>query len=206
MKILSKKKKMLTTQGIEPDKLLRYHLILDIDETLIHSALGDEKTSIYLRPNLKFFLNYCYKHFNVGYWTLGTKKYCLHILHKILTKDQFERTKASSVIISRCDEGNKYEDVLRSHTFEVKKLDNHFTKPLQYLFDHPVYGHLFKKQNTLLIDNNPIVTAVNPHNSILIPSFYNDSSDNFLLMIIKWLEKVKGNLVKMEKPVFFVYK
>ena len=136
MKILSKKKKLLTTQGIEPDKLLRYHLILDIDETLIHSALGDEKTSIYLRPNLKFFLNYCYKHFNVGYWTLGTKKYCLHILHKILTKDQFERTKASSVIISRCDEGNKYEDVLRSHTFEVKKLDNHFTKPLQYLFDH----------------------------------------------------------------------
>ena len=28
-----KQKKMLTTQGIETDKLLRYHLILNIDET-----------------------------------------------------------------------------------------------------------------------------------------------------------------------------
>ena len=90
--------------------------------------------------------------------------------------------------------------------FEVNKLDHHFTKPLQYLFDHPVYGNLFKKQNTLLIDNNPVVTAINPQNSILIPSFYNDSNDNYLLQIIKWLEKVKGNLVKIEKPVFFVYK
>jgi TFIIF-interacting CTD phosphatase-like protein len=206
MRILSKKKKILTNQGIELEKLHNYHLVLDIDETLIHSSVSDNKTSIYLRPNIKFFLNYCYKHFNVGYWTLGTKKYCLHILHKILTKEQFERTKETSVIISRCDEGNKYEEILRSEIFEVNKLDNHFTKPLQYLFDHPIYGSIFKKQNTLLIDNNPIVTGVNPHNSILIPSFYNDTNDNYLLLIIKWLEKVKGNIVKMEKPVYFVYK
>ena len=49
---------------------------LDIDETLIHSSIGDNKTSIYLRPNLKFFLNHCYKHFNVSLvkdklWNLG---------------------------------------------------------------------------------------------------------------------------------------
>ena len=88
-----------------------------------------------LQPRLNTFSNDCYKHFNVGYWTLGTKKYCLHILHKILTKEQFERTKESSVIISRCDEGNKYEDILRSQTFEVKKLDNHFTNsPLGQYF------------------------------------------------------------------------
>ena len=40
MKILSKKRKILINRGIELEKLHNYHLILDIDETLIHKLGG----------------------------------------------------------------------------------------------------------------------------------------------------------------------
>ena len=61
--------------------------------------------------------------------------------------------------------------------------------------------------NTIIIDNNPYVTAVNPNISILIPSFYSNRNDNYLLEIISWLKMIKNgyskSIYKMEKPNFF---
>ena len=60
----------------------KYNLILDIDETLIHCNNINNKLRIILRPYLKFFLDYCYQYFNVGYWTIGVKDYCNGVLKK----------------------------------------------------------------------------------------------------------------------------
>ena len=61
--------------------------------------------------------------------------------------------------------------------------------------------------NTIIIDNNPYVTAINPNISILIPSFYSNRNDTYLLEIMSWLKMIKNgytkSIYKMEKPNFF---
>ena len=84
LSIRKKYKNELNNLGYHIDHMKPYNIILDIDETLIHSKvnINNENISIILRPNLRLFLDYCYQHFNVGYWTLGTKKYCLDLSYK----------------------------------------------------------------------------------------------------------------------------
>ena len=207
LSIRKKYKTELNNLGYNIDHMHPYNIILDIDETLIHSKINNENISIILRPNLRLFLDYCYQHFNVGYWTLGTKKYCLHILSKILTQEQLNKTKHSSVIISRTDKKNndEYEEIVRTNIFKVNRLDNMLTKPLHYLFDTEPYKFWFKQHNTFIIDNTSCAISVNIHNSVLIPSFYGDATDKYLLYLINWLKRIKGNIVKMEKPTFFQY-
>ena len=74
----------------------RYNLILDIDETLVHCKLINNKLRIILRPNLKSFLEFCYAHFNVSYWTVGVTDYCENIL-KIQAHDT-DQTKCNKMI------------------------------------------------------------------------------------------------------------
>lgn len=185
----------------------KYNIILDIDETLIHSefANNSNKLKIILRPNLRIFLSYCYTYFNVGYWTIGTFDYCHHILLKILTKEQLRKT---NLIISRKTPTNDsdYYETIKKHTFKVNKIDNIYTKPLLYLFKYNQYNKTFKSNNTIIIDNNPYITGINPNNSILIPSFYDNKNDKFLLELMKWLDEIKychKNIKKIEKPDFF---
>tara|TARA_B100001758_G_C18381522_1_gene597532 strand:+ start:1000 stop:1626 length:627 start_codon:yes stop_codon:yes gene_type:complete len=204
LSLKKKEKTILNQYGY--NVVFPYNVILDIDETLIHTSVEHDKMTILLRPQLRTFLDYCYNNFNVGYWTLGTKKYCLHILSKILTTEQLNKTKNSSIIICRTDDkDDKYEELVRTHIFEVNKLDNMLTKPLSYLFNTEPYKYWFKSNNTLIIDNSSNAISINIHNSILIPSFYDDSHDCYLIYLINWLKKIKGNIVKIEKPSFFQY-
>ena len=184
----------------------KYNIILDIDETLVHCKNINNKFRIILRPYLKKFLEFCYLHFNVGYWTIGVKDYCTGVLQKILTKEQYDTTK---LIIARNEPTNNslYIETINNHLFRLKKLDKVYTKSLHYLFTNKLYSNKFNMNNTIIIDNNPYVTAVNPNISILIPSFYSNRNDNYLLEIISWLKMIKNgyskSIYKMEKPNFF---
>ncbi len=75
-------------------------IVLDIDETILHSTYEKlsvepdfyfKERKVYLRPNLHYFLNFCFAHFNVGIWTSAKSDYAKFILKKIVPDlSQFE--------------------------------------------------------------------------------------------------------------------
>ena len=78
---------------------------------------------------------------------------------------------------------------------------------MHYLFNNPLFSKKYNINNTIIIDNNPFVTAINPNISILIPSFYSNKNDKYLLHIIEWLKLLKNgynrSIFKIEKPNYF---
>ena len=80
-------------------------LILDLDETLIHSdeccihtdamsfkiniisgSAGLEEFNVYMRPGLKDFLNYCLDNFRVAIWSAGIAEYVEEITNYIFAE------------------------------------------------------------------------------------------------------------------------
>ncbi|MDY6939695.1 MAG: HAD family hydrolase [Cyanobacteriota bacterium] len=70
-------------------------LILDIDETLLHSTKTPLNYStdfkikyyhVYLRPNLNSFLEYCLQNFEVAVWTASSREYADRIVDRIFPK------------------------------------------------------------------------------------------------------------------------
>lgn len=76
-------------------------LILDLDETLIHSSWFQFKKSdqlittvcdrdgnyfVYKRPHLEEFLDFCFQHFDVAIWTAASQYYAHRILALICDK------------------------------------------------------------------------------------------------------------------------
>ncbi len=159
-------------------------LILDLDETLIHSDLDliykDHETTLYfdseddeilgknvpipliLRPNLFEFLNYVYDKFELIIFTASHKNYADKII------DYIEKDK-------------KY--------FSLRLYRQHciFIKPGIYIKDLRIFNNRNLK-NVILIDNSIFSFANQLNNGILITSFYNDNCDSFLLSLIDYLE------------------
>ena len=52
-------------------------------------------TITYLRPYIKQLLDYCYKNFNVSFWTAGNYTYCHEILKIILSDSAYSDAGAS---------------------------------------------------------------------------------------------------------------
>lgn len=186
----------------------KINLIFDIDETLIqayynesgvmHSydrgefivgKLGNGKEYlIYLRPYLKKLLNFCYKHFYVSFWTNGKKDHCLAVLNGILTKEQFKKTR---IILARVDQ-NEVCECNTNKNYIINLHNYQINKPLDYLWDHPDFNSHFKRNNTIIIDDNPINIAINQSNSIFIyPWCRFDKNDRKLKSLIKLLKKHK---------------
>ena len=159
-------------------------LILDLDETLIHSDLDliykDHETTLYfdseddeilgknvpipliLRPNLFEFLNYVYDKFELIIFTASHKNYADKII------DYIEKDK-------------RY--------FSLRLYRQHciFIKPGIYIKDLRIFKNRDLK-NIILIDNSIFSYSNQLSNGILITSFYNDKEDDFLLSLKDYLE------------------
>ena len=159
-------------------------LILDLDETLIHSDLDliykDHETTLYfdseddeilgknvpipliLRPNLFEFLNYVYDKFELIIFTASHKNYADKII------DYIEKDK-------------RY--------FSLRLYRQHciFIKPGIYIKDLRIFKNRDLK-NIILIDNSIFSFSNQLNNGILITSFYNDKEDDFLLSLKDYLE------------------
>ena len=159
-------------------------LILDLDETLIHSDLDliykDHETTLYfdseddeilgknvpipliLRPNLFEFLNYVYDKFELIIFTASHKNYADKII------DYIEKDK-------------RY--------FSLRLYTQHciFIKPGIYIKDLRIFKNRDLK-NIILIDNSIFSFSNQLSNGILITSFYNDKEDDFLLSLKDYLE------------------
>ena len=207
------------------------NLIFDLDQTLIDSVAISEtepttlqtdkrhteifiinekykgKTSyiITCRPYSSFLLRYCFKNFNVGFWTAGTLTYGLEILKKLLYPEEFKkciciigRTK-STISYWKCkDHNNNIE-------FKIPTLDGHVTKPLSLLFNDNKNYRNFKESNTILIDNSPWNIIPNQKNSIYIVNSCTQKSDNLLFLLYKKLDTIKNtkDVTKIDFKEYF---
>lgn len=159
------------------------YLILDLDETLIHSEMyqeinkdsyhktisfkfndkgleKEEKLGIYIRPHCNEFLSWLSNHFKLILFTAAELKY-------------------ANLVLEACELNNFFEAVLdREYTIQVKNF---------YIKDLSVFN-LNEKLNCLILDNNIFSFAASLQQGILISSFISDPDDSELLEIKKYLE------------------
>lgn len=160
------------------------HLVLDLDETLIHITLkpiDDPDFTFRLdgdtyygkkRPGLDTFLRYIFsKYESVSVWTAATKNYADKVLSKIMTTEQIRRLK-----------------FLKTRRDLTRIPGQPYMKQLQRVFNDPSYG--ISAENTIMIDDRADVLRNNPGNGLLIPPFKGSSRDQYLLKLIIILDGI----------------
>lgn len=222
--MLSFRKKRYRKNKTKKKKYSKINIIFDLDNTLIHSFednyqeellsytnyeekyyfTTDKKNYIiYTRPYTKNMLKYCFNNCNVGFWTAGNTEYCNLVVNYILTQKQ---KKKSMFILARESSDKKYttfRDLISKNIFKSNKKDNKITKPIKILYERfNIYP-----ENTVIIDNNPLVYKINKYNSIIIDNyFYNlHKKDISLLKIVYWINIIKNkykDIRYIEKPKF----
>lgn len=158
--------------GVEPDTSFhppnpiegKKTLILDMDETLIHSAddppddkeisyfpVGDPIFYVYKRPGLDKFLKFCCRKFDTFIFTSGEREYAEPILNHICPFID--------------DNHRLYRDLCETNTGKVKKNLSIFQRP---------------KKDLILIDDNIAAIENNPQNAIRIRRWRSNKNDKFL--------------------------
>ena len=167
----------------------------------------EHKYIIFQRTNLKLFLKFCFKHFNVGFWTNGNINYGKAIIKNLLTP---EERKKCFCLIYRTDYDSDYmyyKDDIKKKKFKINATNGRWSKKLEY-----VYNKKITNKNTILFDDGLYNKAMNCKNTILIPVFkYNIENDQCLFKLMKYLDKIKkhkkiGNLKIIQNKLFKDYK
>ena len=168
----SPKKKYL----LPPKKTNKKTLVLDLDETLVHSCfipfnipsdliiqieLENKIQEIYvlIRPYVKEFLESMSKLYEIVVFTASISKYANALLNII---------------------DNKKYCIFRLFREHCTLINSTFIKDLSLL------GRDMK--DIIIVDNSPIVYSLNQYNGFPIESWFNDKNDNELLKIIPILE------------------
>ena len=83
--------------------------------------------------------------------------------------------------------------ILKIKKFKINKLNDKICKPLDFIFTNENYKKKFNKNNTIIVDDNPIHIAINQRNSIFIyPWCRYDKNDDKLLKLIEIMKKNKN--------------
>lgn len=157
-------------------------LVLDFDETLIHSStkklnqkfdLNIPSYFVYFRPNLKFFLDKISEHFQIAIWSTATIDYL-----NLIIKLSFLKEYKFEFIWDRrfCDERYDKKD---PHLFYIKKLSK-------------VRDLGFELNRTIIVDDSFEKIKFHYKNAILFKPFLGeDSTDTELLKLYKFLYLIK---------------
>lgn len=146
-------------------------LILDLDETLIHSSLTSYGTYVTIkRPFVHIFLNYISQKFDIILFTAAAQEYADPIIddldpYNIIFKKRYYR--------NSCIYSSKNQTLIKDIT---------------------IIGNDMK--SIAIIDNTPMSYSMQPENGIPIISWYNDKNDNELLKLIPIL-----NIISESKDV-----
>lgn len=186
---------------IKEDEQKEMLLILDLDETLIHSS--EKKLTgidpdfsvgqfyVYKRPYLDEFLQYCNQHFRLAVWSSASYNYVKEIVINIIPSDiKLEFTWGRN----RC---TLKRPVLRSHSnMHVYKSDHYeYTKQIKKV---KRIGYDLRK--VLIIDDTPAMVANCYGNAIYIKEFLGipDNELKLLTGYLKWIKDVE-NVRMIEK-------
>lgn len=185
------------------------NLILDLDETLIYSISekelsGLEKTTkdklfskyatyemdggyytVVERPGLQKFLKYAFENFNVSIWTAASKDYALFIIDNIIIGENSDRTLDWIFCSYHCELSEK----------KMKSIKN-----LDMLWDNYNLDG-YSKDNTIIMDDHPIVYKTQTKNCIFMDPFQItdadiDERDDFLDRVIPELKIMKEEFDK----------
>lgn len=155
-------------------------LVLDLDETLIHSEFNPRRADMYVpmtmdgvdytayvmkRPGCEEFLRKATQLFDVVVWTASLECYAGGVI------DQLEK-------LSGCGR------LPRMYRESCTKLNGSYVKDLSKL-RAPL-------ADVVIIDNSPHVAALNRRNLVHIENFYEDKSDRHLYDLLPWLDTLAG--------------
>jgi len=153
-------------------------LILDIDETLIHSSekqldrIPDFKLDeyfVYIRPGLEEFILNCSKLFSLAVWTASSSEYAREVIKNIFPDDlqlEFILTGERCLIKRNID-----LDVIE------------IFKPLKKVKRK---GYLLN--NILIVDDTAKTFKYNYGNGILIKEYLGEENDIELFLLLRYLE------------------
>jgi len=166
-------------------------LVLDLDETLIHTVEPSDKSQtlwepfcrtsegykVHIRPGLHDFLEGVLTRFEaVGIWTAGTQDYAEEILDLIISPNQFLKIKFV-YFRNRCS----LQRDLETNDFwwikDIKKLKK--------------FG--FDKKQILFVDDKAAGLKKSYGNLIKVPEFNGDPNDQILQKLLIYLDEI-GNV------------
>jgi len=165
----------------------KIHLFLDLDNTIINALTPDEIDEIhkkgfkpekyfehydfkinnklfyriYERPNLQIFLDLIFELFDISVFTAANNDYASFITKNIIEKNN-----------------RKVNYIFYSMHSEITVRYLHGLKDLNLLWK--IYNlPNIKKENTLILDDNPDVYECNKYNCIRTPNFHIIDEENF---------------------------
>lgn len=154
-------------------------IILDVDETLIHSSNEKTKNSIKLddedlylnpRPYLSKFLKFLFKSYYVIIWSSGEKKYIEFFVKSFIKPLGYKPL----LVLTRdnCD------------TIITEDDDVDYIKPLSIIWRK---YKIFNSTNTIIVDDKKSTAVFNPTNHILIKRYENQENDKELYKLMVFL-------------------
>ncbi len=169
------------------DKLL----ILDLDETLIHSTKkelnypGDFKIDeyhVYQRPNLEQFIATCSSWFDLAVWTAASPSYANKIIEFIFPK---------SVELKFIFTGDRC-----TRRYNSELMEAYYIKPLK-----KVKRRGFSLEQVLIIDDTPETFEKNYGNGILVKKYSGAREDDEFILLLKYLQAIATveNVRKIDK-------
>jgi carboxy-terminal domain RNA polymerase II polypeptide A small phosphatase len=170
----------------ENDKAL---LILDLDETLIHSSSKELGRScdfkvfdffVYKRPHLDKFLVAVFSFYKVAIWSTGSDDYVDLLVKEILPPGlQFEFVWGRS----RCTAKRMSAEDADYGSTDPGRID--YIKPVKKLRNKG-----FNRERILIVDDSPHKVADNYGNAIYVSEFTGESNDDELLMLSEYLATI----------------
>ena len=165
-------------------------LVLDLDETLIHTTerpldrapdFEYETYFVYRRPYLEDFLQYAFSTFEVGVWTSAGLNYAQHVVRNIMEPSDLRFLWASRRCTIR-------RDFTTGQFGSVKRLTK--LKSLGY-----------RLENVIAIDDSPEKHTDNYGNLVHVAEFNGSSDDAELLHLKKYLSilSLEPNIRSVEK-------
>jgi len=179
-------------------------ILLDLDETLIHSeefprlepsmkdfdfkvSFESDNSFWYMtkkRPFLKEFLEFLFTNFDVGIWTASGEDYALKIIENIgIDKSKLKCFYTKENCSLRLDyETNRYYGLKNLQKLKKKGWAKSYTNRT---------GKIRELNKVLIVDDISETAINNRDNLVLIKPFYFDDKDTELLKLISYLEKIK---------------
>jgi RNA polymerase II subunit A small phosphatase-like protein len=164
-------------------------LILDLDETLIHSSVTELGRAcdfnvfdffVYKRPHLDQFLMQTFSNYKVAVWSTGSDDYVDLLAKEILPEGfQFEFVWGRSRCTAR---RMSAEDVDFGYT-DPGRID--YIKPIKKLRNK---GYI--RERILIVDDSPHKVSDNYGNAIYVSEFTGNASDDELLRLSEYLKRI----------------